>query len=88
VTKPLFRLGRKEDNDGVVDCTKAVSRYHCEITFIDGRYFIIDLDSKYGTFVKRNQQDGYGDSIHPHTPVPLQSGCFVKLADVEFHVEF
>nr|HID57747.1 FHA domain-containing protein [Desulfobacterales bacterium] len=48
--KPSITLGRKEDNDIVID-NMAVSGYHAKIDHIGKNYFLTDLQSLNGTFV-------------------------------------
>jgi sigma-B regulation protein RsbU (phosphoserine phosphatase) len=48
--KPKFTLGRHADNDLQILST-SVSRYHAEIIFEDGAFYIVDMGSKSGTFV-------------------------------------
>ncbi len=43
-------IGRAEDNDIVVD-DRWVSRYHAQVRREEGRYEVVDLDSKNGTLV-------------------------------------
>ena len=45
-----LRIGRAEDNDIVLD-DLSVSRHHAELRNIDGRYEIVDLGSRNGTFL-------------------------------------
>lgn len=53
IRKSPFRIGRGADNDGVipVDPTSGVSGHHCVITFSDGRWYVQDDKSKFGTTV-------------------------------------
>ncbi len=53
-----FTIGRKTDKDLVIPDSR-VSRDHAQIVFEDGQYFIIDQNSRHGTFVngiKRERQ--------------------------------
>jgi pSer/pThr/pTyr-binding forkhead associated (FHA) protein len=50
LTQPIFHIGRRLDNNLVLDDSR-VSRNHAELRAINGRYVILDLDSKGGTFV-------------------------------------
>ena len=46
-----LRFGRGQNNDVVIN-DPAVSEFHCQITLDDnGRYYITDLNSTYGTYV-------------------------------------
>lgn len=54
LNKPLFTIGRKAENDLQL-LHDTVSRQHAEILFTDGRYFLVDVGSKRGTFVNGEQ---------------------------------
>ena len=45
-----FRIGRREDSDVCIK-NDFVSRYHAEVTFQDGRWWLNDLDSANGVFI-------------------------------------
>ena len=64
--KPAFTLGRKPDNDIVLD-NAAVSGHHCRISQSGGTWFVEDLNSTNGTFVngKKTLKAGLksGDTI-------------------------
>ncbi|MCD7804652.1 MAG: FHA domain-containing protein [Oscillospiraceae bacterium] len=50
-------LGRNPGNDLCypVD-TQGISGYHCELIFRNGRIYITDLGSTYGTFIRNGQR--------------------------------
>lgn len=50
LTKDVTTVGRKEDNDIVID-NPAVSGHHCKIYVQSGAYFVDDLNSTNGTFL-------------------------------------
>ncbi len=54
LTKPVFTMGRKADNDLQL-LHDTVSRQHAEIVFEDESYFLVDVGSKRGTFVNGRQ---------------------------------
>ncbi len=45
-----FRIGRRAENDLII-ANASVSRQHAEFLFENGRWFVTDNDSKFGTFV-------------------------------------
>jgi hypothetical protein len=54
--RPLTRLGRRLDNDLVLD-DPGVSREHAQIRWRFGRFVVIDLNSRGGTFVNGEAVD-------------------------------
>jgi len=52
--KPAFTLGRKPDNDIVLD-NAAVSGHHCRISESGGTWYVEDLNSTNGTFVNNKK---------------------------------
>src|SRR5579872_6504195 len=50
IRKPIITVGRKPDNDIVVD-NPAVSSHHCKITLVGEEFFVEDLDSTNGTYL-------------------------------------
>jgi FHA domain/von Willebrand factor type A domain len=69
-----FRIGRAADNDGVipVDPSSGVSGHHCFITFAEGRWYVQDDQSKYGTTVN-------GQAIPKGQPFNLADGAVLGL---------
>lgn len=63
VDKPALSVGRKADNDIVID-NPAVSGHHCKILMKGDTYYVEDLESTNGTFVneKRIMKAGLHDS--------------------------
>ncbi len=56
VTKPEFTIGRKPDNDLVIE-DAAVSGHHAKIVLVQSVFFIEDLKSTNGTFVNGHKFD-------------------------------
>lgn len=54
ITQPHFTIGRKPDNDLVID-NAAVSSHHARLIKVQGVYFLEDLKSTNGTFVNDNR---------------------------------
>lgn len=88
ISKPKFSIGRNEKLDGVVNFSKAVSRYHCEIVYDNFRYYVIDPGSTHGTYIKHKFADHYSPRLPIEDRQELQNGDCLKLADVEFSVSF
>ena len=75
-----FTIGK---NAGIVDAAltynQAISRLHCRITKLNGRYQITDLGSVNGTFVN-------GGRLTPNLPYQIENGDTVLLANSSFRV--
>ena len=54
IDKPVVTIGRKEDNDLVID-NMSVSGRHAKIEFTDNSYRVTDLGSTNGTFLNGNR---------------------------------
>ncbi|MBI5350824.1 MAG: FHA domain-containing protein [Chloroflexi bacterium] len=85
ITKPAFTIGRVEGNDLVipVDNTRGVSSKHAVITFTNGKFYLQDEQSTYGTSV--NDQ-----KIPKGTPTLLEDGAIIGLGPkvkIQFHLE-
>ncbi len=80
VDKESYRIGRRKDNDGVLEGAAAVSRMHCRVERSGGHYYIVDEKSSYGTFVNDRP-------CMPGVKKELREGDTVKLANVEFTVK-
>jgi hypothetical protein len=71
-------VGRQEGTDVRVD-DRSVSRRHAEFFFRDGRWFVKDLDSRYGTFVNGRQVK--------EAPACLEPGSKVQFGHIIFSVQ-
>ena len=78
INKPVFRIGKERSySDYFVANNDKVSRSHADIITRRGRYFIVDLNSKNGTYIN-------------DVPVPVQQeveihfGDRIRLANDEF----
>lgn len=70
LAQAITTIGRAEDNDIVVD-DRWVSRYHAQVRREEGRYVVVDQDSKNGTLVNGQRIAG---------PAPLADGDQVQVA--------
>lgn len=80
VDKDQFVIGKKTaECDGVVSFNGKISRTHCQISRVNGRYTIMDLNSSNGTYVNHVR-------LAPHQPQPIQSGDVIRMANSDFQV--
>lgn len=80
ITQSEFVLGKsKERVNGEIPGNPAISRVHCKISLKEGTYYIQDMGSANGTFVNGNRVSGT-------TPVLIEDGSHIKLANMEFIV--
>lgn len=70
LTQAVTTIGRAEDNGIVVD-DRWVSRYHAQVRREEGRYVVVDQESKNGTLVNGQRITG---------PTPLADGDQVQVA--------
>lgn len=73
LNKEYFSIGRRADNDFLID-DKKVSRYHAQIVTNNGDSYLRDLDSTNGTFIG-------GDLVETHH---LADGETFTIADISF----
>ncbi len=75
-------VGRKEDNDVVIESDTALSRRHAFIYWQDGHFRIEDRKSSFGTWVA-------GERIPVETFAPIHDGNLIRLAftNMLFHLE-
>ena len=79
----VSRIGRADDNDFVVyDPEKYASRYHAEVYFANGNWYIEDKSSV-GTIIER---DGEELAIEKAAK-PLEQGDVIIIGDCELRVE-
>jgi molecular chaperone DnaK (HSP70) len=74
----ITRLGRGEANNIVIDDIKS-SRFHAEISSIDGMLEIVDLGSTNGTFVN-------GQKLPAHDAQVLRVGDTISIGRIKFTV--
>ena len=78
LNKPAFRLGKERSYvDYFIGDNNYISRSHADVITRSGRYYIKDLNSKNGTFVR-------GERIPPNQEIELVNGERFMLADEEF----
>src|SRR5688572_7886054 len=78
VSKDVITVGRKPDNDVVID-NPAISGHHCRISLQGGGYYVEDLDSTNGTYVneKRIKKSG----LHHNDVVGVAKHALVFIED-------
>lgn len=81
VTKDEFVIGKKAGMvDGVVSISNMVSRVHCKINKMNGKYTVTDLKSANGTYVNDVR-------ITVGQPYFMKNGDILRLANVSFRVD-
>lgn len=75
----IVHIGRSEDSDIVLD-EKAVSKNHCQIVREGDVLYLIDLDSKNGTFAN-------GGQLEPNTKFKLSRGDVITVGSSLFRLE-
>lgn len=77
ITKENFIIGRLPDYVDHLIKNNAIGRTHAEIVFIEGQYFIKDLNSKNGTFINEVR-------VESNKEYQINNGDIVKLANIEY----
>jgi predicted component of type VI protein secretion system len=82
-TKPItprgMSIGRGDENDLVISYA-AVSRAHALITYDQGRYHVVDLNSGNGTYLDQTR-------LAPNTPTVWRPGQTLHIGDAILHLE-
>jgi len=70
----VLSIGRREENDVCLRSDTFVSRDHAQLRLSEGRWWLIDNDSKNGTFLENDEDDSpvIGQ-------VPLQPGQLFRI---------
>lgn len=77
IEKYPFILGKIVQNVDYVISEKSISRMQAKLDFMDGKYFIQDLNSKNGTYVNEER-------INPFEIREIQIGDRIGLADIDY----
>lgn len=67
--------------NGAVMHNPAISRVHCKISFVQGRYYLTDMGSANGTYINQQKLDS-------HQTVELNNGDYLKMANSDFVISF
>lgn len=82
VYKKEFVIGRNAKiSDGVITGNNKIGRQHCKILFSQNKYFLIDLNSKNGTFLN-------GKKISENMNKEIAENDIIRLANVDFVAKF
>lgn len=77
-----YKIGKNSAMvDGVILHNPAISRIHCKISYVLGKYYVTDMGSANGTFVN-NQK------IESQQTVEIHNGDNLKLANSKFVVSY
>ncbi|WP_223592690.1 FHA domain-containing protein [Neobacillus bataviensis] len=77
VSKDVFKLGRDPEQADYASVNKAVGRIHAEVVMEDGEYFLIDQQSRNGSYLN-------GKKVLPLEKVKLRHEDTIKLANEEY----
>jgi pSer/pThr/pTyr-binding forkhead associated (FHA) protein len=77
VTKAQFKIGRDPEQADYASNNKVIGRVHAEVVNEDGEYFLIDNDSRNGSYVN-------GKRLLPNEKMKLKHEDRIKLANEEF----
>ncbi len=81
VGKKKFNIGRRKDNDGVLDFSTKISRDHCCIQYKDGAYYVEDVGSSLGTYLNKER-------LEPKQAQRLTNGDIIILPGIRFKAKF
>lgn len=82
VTQPEYLIGKNPSMvHGAVTHNPAISRVHCKISYVQGRYFLTDMGSANGTYINQHK-------LEPHQTVEISNGDYLKLANSDFVISF
>ena len=82
VYKKEFVIGRNARiSDGVISGNTKIGRQHCKILFSENKYFLMDLNSKNGTFLN-------GKKISENMIKEIAENDIIRLANVDFVAKF
>ena len=78
--KGSFVIGKQKTGvQGVISDSKALSRKHCKLFWEKGQWWLMDLESKNGTFLNKMR-------LIPNQWYAVQQGDRIFAADCEFHL--
>lgn len=78
IDKPSLSVGRKPDNDIVID-NPAISSHHCKIVMKGDTYYVEDLESTNGTFV--NEKRVVKSGLHDQDVIGVAKHALVFVDD-------
>ena len=76
--KPAITVGRKPDNDVVID-NPAISSHHCKVVMKGDTYYVEDLESTNGTFV--NEKRVVKSGLHDQDVIGVAKHALVFIDD-------
>ncbi len=76
-----YLIGKKVSEDkGLIRNYPTISREHCRITYLDGQYYITDLNSANGTYINEKR-------IPSNTTYPINIKDKLRLANLIFDIQ-
>ena len=79
ISPPGLTIGRGHDNTLPLGYDQ-ISRYHAQITFEAGRYYVTDLNSANGTYLGKNR-------LTPNMPVAWKPGQPLRVGEVVIQLQ-
>ena len=77
INKDIFKIGRRLGEVDYVTDNKAVGKVHMEFRTVNSKYYIVDLNSKNGTFIN-------GKRLEPSKEYEVENKDIIMLANCKF----
>lgn len=77
INKDIFKIGRRLGEVDYVTDNKAVGKIHMEFRIMDSKYYIVDLNSKNGTFIN-------GKRLESNKEYEVENKDIIMLANCKF----
>lgn len=81
INKPLFTIGKRNTNDGIIDYSEYVSKMHCRILSDNGCFYLSDSGSVNGTFIN-------GVRLKAGEQGVIKNGDIIKIANCFFRADY
>ena len=75
INKDIFKIGRRLGEVDYVTDNKAVGKIHMEFRTVNFKYYIVDLDSKNGTFINGKRLESNKEYIVENKDIIMLANC-------------